>query len=217
MKILGTSIPPVSLSVALLAIATTAVAYSPTLYRMFCEATGYGGTVSVNKELRPDPRSAVGPVVAVRFDSNVSPGLDWTFEPVQRQVEVHVGVPKTVFYRAVNNSNETVVGRATYNVTPDAAGYYFNKTECFCFTEQKLAPGESAEMPIVFFLDPEMTEDIDTKSIKAITLSYTFFKQESGDEAVAAATSLKEQGERRQRELSQAESAEFSNHVLRPR
>lgn len=217
MKILGTSIPPVALSVALLAVATTAVAYSPTLYRMFCAATGYGGTVSINKELKPGPGSAVGPVVAVRFDSNVSPGLDWTFEPVERQVEAHVGVPKTVFYRATNNSDQTVVGRATYNVTPDAAGYYFNKTECFCFSEQKLAPGETAEMPIVFFLDPEMTEDIDTKSIKAITLSYTFFKQDSGEAAVASASSLKEQGETRRRELSQAESAEFTNHVLRPR
>ncbi len=133
------------------------------------------------------------------------------------RVEEEGGERKTVFYRAANNGDEAVVGRATYNVTPDAAGYDFSKTECFCFSEQKLAPGETAEMPIVFFLDPEMTEDIDTKSIKAITLSYTFFKQDSDEAAVAAASSLKEQGETRQRELSQAETAEFTNHVLRPR
>lgn len=217
MKILGTSIPPVALSVAILAAATTAVVYSPTLYRMFCEATGYGGTVSVTRSVKVDPASAIGPAMKVRFDANVSPGLDWTFEPVQREVEVHAGVPATIFYRAVNNSDETLVGRATYNVTPGIAGYYFNKTDCFCFTEQKLEPGESAEMPVMFFIDPEMAEDFDTKNIRTITLSYTFFRLVSDEEAIASARSLSETGETRKQDLSAAETAEFTNNVQRMR
>lgn len=217
MKILGTSIPPVALSVAILAAATTAVAYSPTLYRMFCEATGYGGTVSVTRSVKADSASPIGPAMKVRFDANVSPGLDWTFEPVQREVEVHAGVPTTIFYRAVNNSDEKLVGRATYNVTPGIAGYYFNKTDCFCFTEQKLEPGESAEMPVMFFIDPEMAEDFDTKNIRTITLSYTFFRLASDEEALASARSLSETGETRKRDLSAAETAEFTNNVQRMR
>lgn len=217
MKIFGTSIPPVTLSVAILAVATTAVVYSPTLYRMFCEATGYGGTVSVNRPLDPELAPAVGPLVTVRFDANVAPGLDWTFGPVERQVEVHMGVPKTVFYRAVNNSNETLVGRATYNVTPGSAGYYFNKTDCFCFAEQKLAPGEGAEMPVAFFVDPEMAEDFDTRGIRTITLSYTFFKLGSDEEAIASARSLSETGETRRQELETSATAEFTNNVQRMR
>ena len=213
MKISGTPLLPVALSVALLAIATTAVSYSPTLYRIFCEATGYGGTVTVSKALRPDAGSAIGPEITVRFDSNISPDLDWDFQPGQRQVKTHIGVPTTIFYHAVNNSDETLVGRATYNVTPAQAGYYFNKTDCFCFTEQKLAPGESADMPGVFYLDPEMVDDIDTRSIRTVTLSYTFFKQDSDEDAVAAATSLSEEGSKRAQVLSSAETAEFSNHV----
>ncbi|ABS63499.1 cytochrome c oxidase assembly protein CtaG/Cox11 [Parvibaculum lavamentivorans DS-1] len=214
MKIFGTSIPPVTLSVAILAVATTAVVYSPTLYRMFCEATGYGGTVSVSRALNVE-ESAIGPAIKVRFDANISPGLDWDFRPAQREVETHIGVPTTVFYHATNNSDETLVGRATYNVTPDTAGYYFNKTDCFCFVEQKLAPGESAEMPIVFFIDPDMVEDVDAKHIRVITLSYTFFRQASDEEAIAAARPLREGSEAQVRELSSAETAEFTNHVQR--
>ncbi|MFN3933022.1 MAG: cytochrome c oxidase assembly protein [Parvibaculum sp.] len=217
MKILGTSIPPVTLSVAILAMATTAVVYSPTLYRMFCEATGYGGTVSVTRATTPDATAAIGPAMKVRFDANVAPGLDWTFGPVEREVEVYAGVPKTIFYRAVNNSDQTIVGRATYNVTPGSAGYYFNKTECFCFSEQKLAPGETAEMPVMFFIDPEIAKDFDTKSIRTITLSYTFFKLPSDEDKVAAARSLRETGETRWQELETSATAEFSNNVQRMR
>lgn len=213
MKIRRKSIPPVALSLTIVAIATAGVAYSPTLYRMFCAATGYGGTVSVNRALKPQANDNIGPEITVRFDANVSPGLEWDFRPVQRAVQTHSGVPTTVYYRATNTSDHTIVGRATYNVTPDSAGYYFNKTECFCFTEQKLAPGESADMPIVFFIDPEMATDIDTKSIRTITLSYTFFRQDSSEEAIAAAKPLREESEARARELATAETAEFSNHT----
>lgn len=212
MKIFGTSIPPVGLSLAILAVATTAVVYSPTLYRMFCAATGYGGTVSINRPLKVD-ESNVGPEITVRFDANISPGLEWDFRPAEREVKTHIGLPTTVFYHATNTSDQTLVGRATYNVTPDTTGYYFNKTDCFCFVEQKLEPGESAEMPIVFFIDPEMLDDIDTKNIRTITLSYTFFRQDSGEEAIAAARPLREGSEAQKQELSSAETAEFSNRT----
>ena len=187
MKIRRKSIPPVSLSLAILAVATTAVVYSPTLYRLFCEATGYGGTVSVSKSLKPeDHQDNIGPEVTVRFDANTSPGLQWEFEPEQRQVKTHIGVPTTVYYRAKNVGDHTIVGRATYNVTPGSAGYYFNKTECFCFTEQPLASGESVEMPVVFFVDPDMDKDPKLKHIKEITLSYTFFPAKQPETPVAA-------------------------------
>jgi cytochrome c oxidase assembly protein subunit 11 len=209
MRILGTHIPPVALSGAILAVMTTAVIYSPTLYEMFCAATGYGGTVSVSRPLHADLNEA-GPTVTVRFDANISPGLSWDFRPAQREVQTRIGLPTTVYYHATNTSDETLVGRATFNVTPESAGYFFNKTECFCFVEQKLAPGESAEMPIVFFIDPEMLDDVDAKGIRTITLSYTFFRQDSGEEAVASARSLREGSERQKRDLATAEAAEFS-------
>ncbi|MDO8837336.1 MAG: cytochrome c oxidase assembly protein [Parvibaculum sp.] len=209
MKILGTHIPPVALSGAILAMMTTAVVYSPTLYEMFCAATGYGGTVSVNRPLRADLNEA-GPPITVRFDANISPGLKWDFRPAQRDVQTRIGLPTTVYYHATNTSDETLVGRATFNVTPESAGYFFNKTECFCFVEQKLAPGESAEMPIVFFVDPEMLDDVDAKGIRTITLSYTFFRQTSDEDAIASARSLREGSERQKQDLAIAETAEFS-------
>ena len=209
MRLPGAKIPSLALSGAILAVMTTAVVYSPTLYEMFCAATGYGGTVSVNRPLRADLNEA-GPPVTVRFDANISPGLKWDFRPAQREVQTRVGLPTTVYYHATNTSDETLVGRATFNVTPESAGYYFNKTECFCFVEQKLAPGESAEMPIVFFVDPEMLEDVDARGIRTITLSYTFFKQVSDEDAIAAARSLREGSERQKQDLATAETAEFS-------
>ena len=214
MKIFGTSIPPVALSVTLLAIATTAVVYSPTLYDMFCRATGYGGRVTVSKPLNVVDENNLGPEVTVRFDANTSPGLEWDFRPAQREVKTRIGLPTTVFYHATNKSDQTIVGRATYNVTPESTGYYFNKTDCFCFVEQKLEPGESAEMPIVFFLDPDMVDDIDTKSIRTITLSYTFFRLDSSEDAIASARPLREGSEEQVRTLSNAETAEFSNRVM---
>lgn len=209
MKIFGQNLPPLALSGAILAVMTTAVVYSPTLYEMFCAATGYGGTVSVNRPLKADLNEA-GLPVTVRFDANISPGLPWDFRPAQREVRTRIGLPTTVYYHATNTSDETLVGRATFNVTPESAGYFFNKTECFCFVEQKLAPGESAEMPIVFFVDPEMLDDVDAKNIRTITLSYTFFRQASDEEAIASARSLREGSERQKQDLATAESADFS-------
>jgi cytochrome c oxidase assembly protein subunit 11 len=111
----------------------------------------------------------------VRFDATVGPNLPWTFEPVQREMTVKFGETSLAFYRATNNSARPVVGTATFNVTPDQVGVYFNKLECFCFTEQRLDPGESVDMPVSFFVDPAMVKDKDAAHIGHITLSYTFF------------------------------------------
>lgn len=142
------------------------------LYRMFCQATGYGGTT---QRAEAAPNVVLDRTMAVRFDSNVTPGMPWTFEPVQRTVNVKIGETALIYYRATNNSNEPVTGTATFNVQPDLAGSYFAKIECFCFKEQRLEPGESVEMPVSFFIDPSITDDRDATTIKEITLSYTFY------------------------------------------
>lgn len=207
-------LPPVALSLVLIAVMTAAVSYSPTIYRWFCAVTGYGGTVSIKRPLTAQP-GEIGPPITVRLDSNVRAGLGWEFRPETPSVETHIGLPTTVFFIARNVSQETSVGRATFNVTPGAAGYYFNKTQCFCFTEEKLKPGEIARMPVVFYIDPEMLKDRDSKNIRTITLSYTFFRQEATPEAIAAARPLAE-GSRAQNEaLRTAKEAEFSTDAVR--
>jgi cytochrome c oxidase assembly protein subunit 11 len=208
-------LPSVILSLVLVSIMTGAVAYSPTLYQWFCAATGYGGAVSVKRSLETQQASpGVGPAITVRFDTNVSPGLDWEFSPEQRSVETHVGLPTTVFFHAKNLSKETIVARATYNVTPDAAGYYFTKVQCFCFTEEKLAPGESARMPVVFYVDPEMLTDGDAQSVRTITLSYSFFPQ-AGGVAAADARPLKEGSDKQIENLKTAKEADFDPPEVR--
>ncbi len=208
MKRIRDNIVPLGLSFVLLAMATTAVVYAPTLYQLFCQATGYGGTVTVKRDVNPGV-DRIGRAITVRFDANVANGLPWTFKPAQREVKTHIGLPTKIYYTATNNSDHTIVGRAIYNVTPDAAGYYFTKTQCFCFNEQKLAPGETAKMPVMFYIDPEFETDIDTKSIQTITLSYTFFQLKSDKEAVARATSLKDEAAARDEDLSTSMTAEF--------
>lgn len=143
------------------------------LYDLFCKVTGFGGTPQVAEA------GIVRPVgerrVHVRFNSDIAGDLPWSFEPLQREVEVRVGEEKLVFYRATNRSAQAIVGTSTFNVTPDTAGIYFNKTQCFCFTEQLLKPGESIDMPVVFFVDPEFAKDRKTENVTTISLSYTFF------------------------------------------
>jgi cytochrome c oxidase assembly protein subunit 11 len=208
-------LPSVVLSLVLIAAMTAAVSYSPTLYRLFCAATGYGGAVTVKRSLVTDTANpAIGPEITVRLDTNVSPGLDWDFKPEQPSVKTHIGLPTTVFFLARNRSKETVVARATYNVTPDAAGFYFTKTQCFCFSEETLKPGESARMPVVFYIDPDISSDIDSKNIRTITLSYTFFRQA---EAVASARSLGERAEAQTEVLKTAKEAEFEPAEVRRR
>jgi cytochrome c oxidase assembly protein subunit 11 len=151
-----------------------AFASSP-LYRAFCAATGFDGTTQ-RAERAP---GAVPGHVGVRFDANVQPGLPWRFEPVQNTVSVAPGAQTRIFYRAKNLSARTITGQAVFNVSPDTVGKYFKKIQCFCFTEQTLKPGEDVRMPVVFFVDPAIKQDPDTKDISEITLSYTFYPVET--------------------------------------
>ena len=148
-------------------------AASVPLYRIFCAATGYGGTTQ-----RADaaPKDVSTAIVTVRFDTDVSPDLAWDFRPLVPEVQVHPGEQKQVFFRAVNRSNEGITGRAVYNVTPTKVGLYFDKLQCFCFNAQYLAPGESKDMGVVFFVDPDLLKDRDTSDVRTITLSYSMFK-----------------------------------------
>jgi len=143
------------------------------LYEAFCKATGFGGTPLVAQE---GERPVIARTVEVRFDSNVDPNLAWRFEPVEREVKVRLGEEKLVFFRATNVSQRPIVGTATYNVTPERSAAWFNKVQCFCFTEQLLQPGQSVDMPVVFFVDAEMAKDRRYDDIRTITLSYTFYE-----------------------------------------
>ncbi len=150
------------------------------LYTMFCQATGYYGTTQRAEAL---PGKVSDKLVTVRFDSQTSPDLAWEFRPLQRAVQVHPGEERTIAYRAVNRSNKAMTGTATYNVTPLKVGIYFDKLQCFCFTEQHLEPGQSADLTVSFFVDPDIVTDPDTKDVDTITLSYTMFRK-AGTETV---------------------------------
>src|SRR6266849_1993181 len=160
-------------AVAVIGIMLGLVAYSPTLYRLFCAATGYGGTT---QRVDTGTGTASDRVITVRFDSNVAPGLPWRFEPVQREVKVHLGEQQLVFFRAENLSDQAVVGHATFNVTPETSGIYFNKIQCFCFDDERLDAHEKVDMPVVFFVAPALANDPEMRGLDAITLSYTFFR-----------------------------------------
>jgi cytochrome c oxidase assembly protein subunit 11 len=165
-----------ALMMALLVAAMVGLAFaSAPLYRAFCSLTGFGGT-PLRAEKAP---GAVAGKIGVRFDANVHPGLPWRFEPEQRTVRIAPGQQTKIFYRAQNLSAKPITGQAAYNVTPDQAGKYFNKIQCFCFTEQTLKAGESVNMPVIFFVDPKIREDEDTRHIDEITLSYTFYPVET--------------------------------------
>ena len=143
------------------------------LYRIFCEATGYAGT--------PQIRGAAGPGatagnMTVRFNASTSPGLPWQFRPGEGAATVKLGEDRVAFYVGLNKSAQTVTGTATYNVTPEKVGRYFHKTQCFCFDEQTLAPGQQVEFPLSFWVDPAIATDPDTRDVHEITLSYTFFR-----------------------------------------
>jgi cytochrome c oxidase assembly protein subunit 11 len=142
------------------------------LYRLFCQVTGFGGTTQ-----RADaaPLKATDREISVRFDANTSPKLHWSFHAVQTSMKVKVGEQHMAYYRATNTTDKPLTGSAVFNVTPVQAGAYFNKIQCFCFTEQTLQPGESIEMPVDFFVDPDMLNDPDAQNITEITLSYTFY------------------------------------------
>ena len=142
------------------------------LYRIFCQVTGFGGTTQ--RAEAPAGRT-IDRYMKVQFDANVSTALAWDFTPAQRQVEVQVGEQALAFYRVKNISDRELTGSATFNVSPPSAGYYFSKIECFCFAEQTLKPGEAVDMPVIFFIDPDIEHDEDVRSLKTMTLSYTFY------------------------------------------
>lgn len=165
-----------ALTMALLVLAMVGLAFaSVPLYRAFCQLTGFGGTPLRASEAP----GAVAGEVGVRFDANIHPGLPWRFEPVQTTVRIKPGARIQMSYTAQNLSARASTGEAVFNVSPDATGKYFRKIECFCFTEQTLAPGQKVDMPVTFFVDPAFATDPTTRHIDEITLSYTFYPVET--------------------------------------
>ena len=163
------------------------------LYQIFCQVTGFAGTT---QRATSAPDRILDRSITVRFDSNVAGGLGWSFEPVVRTMQVRIGENELAFYRATNPSDEPVTGTASFNVAPESAGSYFSKIECFCFTEQTLKPGETVDMPVSFFVDPEIMQDDDTRHITQITLSYTFYptREKRADRSRPAKSGPKRQG-----------------------
>jgi cytochrome c oxidase assembly protein subunit 11 len=153
------------------------------LYRLFCQATGFGGTT---QRAAAVPGRVADTFVTVRFDATTAPELGWDFRPLESAVRVHPGEQREVFFRAVNRTAETVTGTATFNVTPTKTGIYFDKLQCFCFNEQQLKPGESRDMGVVFFVDPDLLTDPSTSDVRTITLSYTMFRAPAASQPNAA-------------------------------
>src|SRR5262245_22303202 len=156
------------------------------LYDWFCRTTGFGGTPMLAKAA---PEHALDRKMIVRFDANVAGGLPWRFTPEHNFIEVRIGDVVTVNYTVVNESSRETVGNATYNVSPPTVGAYFSKINCFCFTEQRLKPGEKREMPVVFFIDPKLVQDAEHDNTNTITLSYTMYRvRQSEPQTVGSAS-----------------------------
>lgn len=165
-----------AISLIFFAVFMVGMAYAAVpLYEAFCQVTGFGGTTQ-----RADKGSDIvlARKVRVQFDANVSTGLPWEFKPAQREVEIKIGESQLIFYTATNFANKDVKGSAVFNVSPASAGAYFNKIECFCFTEQTLNANQTVDMPVEFFIDPDYATDPDLEHINIITLSYTFYPVE---------------------------------------
>lgn len=143
------------------------------LYRLFCQVTGFAGTTQVASA--DTVVEETGVELGIRFDANVAPGMGWDFKPVQVRDRLKIGERKMAFFQATNTNDYPVTGTAVFNVSPDTAGKYFNKIQCFCFTEQTLQPGQTASMPVSYYVDPAILDDPSGKRIDEITLSYTFF------------------------------------------
>jgi cytochrome c oxidase assembly protein subunit 11 len=175
----------VGLACAVFVAAMVGVAYaSVPLYDWFCRTTGFGGIPLVAKEA---PAAPIARKITVRFDGNVAGGLPWTFAPEKNEIELAVGETALFHYVAKSQGAGETVGIASYNVSPPEAASYFNKIQCFCFTDQKLSPGERVDMPVVFFVDPAIDQDAEFKSLRTITLSYTFFPSKKAPDPLAAA------------------------------
>lgn len=155
------------------------------LYRLFCQTTGFGGTPMV--AAAGSSAQVIEREITVRFDANVAPGVGWTFRPDQPSVKVKLGETKTVFYTIANPGDKPTTGVATFNVQPDLAGQFFVKVQCFCFEEQTLQPGETVHAPVVFYVDPDLLKQPETKNLTDITLSYTVFRSKNGRPVAVAA------------------------------
>jgi len=162
-----------------LALAMLALGYAAVpLYRLFCQVTGFGGTtqVATAAEAADAARRAAGGTISVRFDGNVAAGMPWTFRPEQATLDVKLGQRKMAFYMARNDADVPITGAASFNVSPEQTGFYFNKIQCFCFTEQTLQPGQTVRMPVLFYVDPAIRDDPNAAPVEQITLSYTFHR-----------------------------------------
>jgi cytochrome c oxidase assembly protein subunit 11 len=179
-KMTRTALLAVAIPVAMFGAAYAAVP----IYELFCQVTGFGGTTQVATRA---PSGVSDRTIEVRFDANHAPGLDISFVPLQRASTVKLGETGLAFYRFTNNSDKPVTAMATYNVTPHKTGIYFQKLQCFCFQEQTFQPGETMELPVVFYVAPELATDKDTEEVQTITLSYTFFEAKDGALRTAAA------------------------------
>jgi cytochrome c oxidase assembly protein subunit 11 len=155
------------------------------LYKIFCRVTGFAGTTQV---ARIAPRHELGRELTIRFDSNVAPGLPWKFEPEQNEIKLRIGEIATVHYKVINEAARAITAQASYNVTPTTVGAYFDKINCFCFTQQTMKPGETREMTVVFYVDPTIVDDRDQDPLNTITLSYTFYRLPDAAQPVADAT-----------------------------
>ncbi|MDE2563482.1 MAG: cytochrome c oxidase assembly protein [Sphingomonadales bacterium] len=144
------------------------------LYRVFCQVTGYGGTPRRVDELQASGIKAIGKTISIRFDANIDRDMPWAFKPEQITQTISIGSRSMALFDAENNSDQTITGTASFNVSPDAAAAYFNKIQCFCFTEQTLQPHEKVRMPVIYYVDPKILDDKDAKDTEQITLSYTF-------------------------------------------
>ncbi len=158
------------------------------LYNMFCRVTGFAGTTQVS---RIAPAHELARELTIRFDSNVTPGLPWKFEPEVNAIKLHIGEVATVHYKVINEAARTISAQASYNVTPPQVGAYFDKINCFCFTKQTMKPGETREMTVVFYVDPAIAKDRDQDTLNTITLSYTFYRLPEPEQPVAAAPDTK--------------------------
>ncbi len=153
------------------------------LYSLFCRVTGFGGVPATAAQA---PDHALEQMITVRFDATLAPDMPWTFRPVEREMQLHIGEEGLAFYEASNPTDHPVAGQAAFNVAPYAAGGYFTKIECFCFTEQVLQPGETVMMPVSFFVDPAILDDPDGRFVHTVTLSYTFYEIDLPESAVQA-------------------------------
>lgn len=149
---------------------------SAPLYRIFCQVTGFGGTTMKATEAEAAAVQVTNKVISVRFDANVDRQLPWQFQMQQTTQDLRIGARKMAFYTAQNLSDQPITGIASYNVEPELAGKYFHKIQCFCFNEQTLQPGQSVNMPVIYYVDPRILDDPETRDIQQITLSYTFHK-----------------------------------------